>query len=268
MILRRCISMLGLLGWLPIKNAMAASRGPDGYFDQPADKQMALAIADGNVATVRSLLKSGQVQPLTVGRDATNWLVIAVAARQKAVLDALLELGALGDPKGKNAGHAMYAATLLSDLYWLKRLHAAGASLDNHGGGDLLLEVAMDTRNRATLDYYLDHGADVNGRSNAGGSVALAAAMVRRFDLANEFLDRGASPWIMDSLGVTLGFSAERAATKPNWMHGSPMDQHRLRLLQRLHAIGFPSPAPTAGEGRTLRDSGRWPPRHAAGTPP
>ncbi|HYO67327.1 MAG TPA: hypothetical protein VEU33_14720, partial [Archangium sp.] len=101
--------------------------GPDSYFEKPTDKQMARAVADGDVETLRRLLESGEVDPLTVGSDATNWLTIAVAARQKGSLDTLLERGALGDPKGKIAGQALYAATLLDDLYWLKRLHAAGA---------------------------------------------------------------------------------------------------------------------------------------------
>ncbi|OJT17384.1 hypothetical protein BO221_45535 [Archangium sp. Cb G35] len=229
---------------------------------------MARAVADGDAATIRQLLDSSEVDPLTVGRDATNWLVIAVAARQKGALDTLLERGALGGPKGKIAGQALYAATLLDDPYWLKRLHAAGADLNNYGGGKLLLEVAVDTRNRETLDFYLEHGADLNMRSNVGGSVALSTAQARRFDLVNEFLDRGASPWVMDSIGSTLGSTAERAGKVPAWDHRSPMNQERLLLLERLHAIGFPNPAPTADEGHALREAGKWPPPNVPGKAP
>jgi uncharacterized protein len=229
---------------------------------------MARAVADGEVAAIRQLLESGEVDPLTVGREATSWLSIAIAARQKGSLDTLLERGALGDPKGKIAGQALYAATLLDDLYWLKRLHAAGADLNNYGGGDLLLEVAMNTRNREMLDFYLEHGADVNMRSNVGGSVALSAADLRRFDLANEFLDRGASPWVMDSFGTTLGYSAEEAASVPAWDRRSPMNKERVLLLERLHAIGFPNPAPTPDEGHALREAKKWPPPNAPGKAP
>jgi uncharacterized protein len=229
---------------------------------------MARAVAEGDVETIARLLETGEVEPLTVGRDATSWLVIAVAARQKKSLDTLLGLGALGEPKGKIAGQALYAATVLDDLYWLKRLHAAGADLNNYGGGDLLLEVAVDTRNRETLDYYLEHGANLNMPSSVGGSVALSSAQARRFDLVNEFLDRGASPWVMDSFGTTLGFTAERAATVPTWDHRSQMNKERVLVLERLRAVGFPVPAPTPDEGHALREAGKWPPPNAPRTAP
>lgn len=260
-------AMLSLLGGCS-KQGGATVSGPDSYFEKPTDKQMARAVADGEVDTIRRLLESGEVDPLAVGSDATSWLTIAVAARQKGSLDTLLEHGALGDPKGKIAGQALYAATLLDDLYWLKRLHAAGADLNNYGGGDLLLEVAVDTRNREMLDYYLEHGANLNMRTNSGGSVALSTAQAKRFDLVNEFLDRGAAPWVMDSLGSTLGSAAERAGKVPAWDHRSPMNQQRLLLLERLHAIGFPNPAPTANEGHALREAGKWPPPNVPGKAP
>lgn len=260
-------AMLSLFGGCSRQGGATVS-GPDSYFEKPADKQMAWAVAEGDTQSIRRLIESGEVDPLTVGSDATNWLTIAVAARQKGSLDTLLELGALGDPKGKIAGQALYTATLLDDLYWLKRLHAAGADLDNYGGGKLLLEVAVNTRNRQALDFYLENGANLDMRSSVGGSVTLSTAQVRRFDLVNEFLDRGASPWVMDSLGSTLGFTAERAGRVPAWDHRSPMNQERLLLLERLHAIGFPNPAPTAVEGRALREAGKWPPPNAPRTAP
>jgi uncharacterized protein len=259
-----CAALFSLFGWHSAK--AGAAYGPDHYFDKPADKQMALAIADGDIRTIERLIKAGEVNPLAVGRDATNWLTIAILARQKKALDKLLELGALGDPKGKIAGQALYNATLVGtatpfgDLYWVRRLREAGADLNNYGGGDLLLEVAVDTRNPKMLDFYLENGADINMPSNVGGSVALGAAETRRFDLVNEFLDRGASPWVMDAMGATLGFIAERAGKVPAWDHQSQMNRERVRLLQRLHAIGFPNPAPTPDEGHALRQAGKWPP--------
>lgn len=242
--------------------------GPDAYFEKPADKQMARSIAEGDVATIERLLGSGEVDPLTVGRNATNWLSLAIASRQKAALETLLAHGALGDPKGKIAGQALYTATVLDDLSWLERLHAAGASLDNYGGGDLLLAVAMNTRNRATLDFYLEHGANLDLPTTAGGSVALNAADLERFNLVNELLDRGASPWTMDSFGTTLGYAAEEVGASPSWDKRSAMNKERVLLLERLHAIGFPRPAPTPDEGHALRQAGKWPPPNAPRTAP
>jgi hypothetical protein len=262
-----CATLLAWFGGCSRRGGATVS-GPDAYYEKPADKQMALAIADGDVATIERLFASGEVDPLTVGRNATNWLSLAIAARQKAALETLLAHGALGDPKGKIAGQALYTATVLDDLYWLKRLHEAGADLDNRGGGNLLLVVAVNTDNRATLDFYLEHGANLDMPTTTGGSVALSSAQSRRFDLVNEFLDRGASPWVMDSLGTTLGYVAEKAGKVPTWDHRSAMNKERLLLLERLHAIGFPSPAPTIDEGHALRQAGKWPPPGAPKTAP
>lgn len=241
------------------------SSGPHMYFDSDADRRMARAVASGDIATIRSLVGNGVVSPIAVGRDATSWLVIAVAARQKRSLDVLLELGAMDDPKGRIAGQALYAATIQQDLYWLRRLHAAGADLNNRGGGELLLAVAMNTGRRATLEYYLTHGADLEQRTTSGGTVVLAAADLERFDLVNEFLDRGASPWVMDSFGATLGYAAEEPARSASWIRGSAMDSQRETVLRRLHVLGFPDPAPTPDEGFALRERGSWPP---PGSPP
>lgn len=237
--------------------------GPDDYFDRPPDKRMARAIADGDVATAEQLIRNGQVQPLTVGRDQINWLIIAIISQQRGGIEKLLQLGALGPPRGPIAGQALYTATIQDDLVWLKQLHAAGADLNNYGGGDLLLATAMNTQNRATLDFYLAHGADINMPTNVEGSVALTAAIEHHFDLANELLDRGASPWIMDKLGTTLGYAAEHAAQVPSWDQRSQMNRERLVLLQRLHAIGLADPAPSPDQGCALRTKGAWPPANA-----
>jgi hypothetical protein len=253
------LTILGLIGY----PGTASASGPDMYFDASSDKRMALAVASGDVRTMLELMSSKAVEPQALGRKATSWIEIAVIADQREAFDMLVEWGALGPPKGKTAGQAMYSATIKGSLRWLERLHRAGASLDNYGNGELLIVTALDTRNDAVLDFYLRNGADLNMPALAGGSVALSAAMTRRFDMVLKFLDLGASPWVMDSFGTTLGSLAEKAARVPAWDHTSRMNRHRLALLDRLHAIGFPDPAPTPAEGRALRQKKQWPPKAA-----
>ncbi|MCG7393680.1 hypothetical protein MHY87_12250 [Microvirga sp. ACRRW] len=252
-------TLLGLFGY----PGPASAAGPDMYFDAPADKQMAIAVASGDIETMTALLSSKAIDPQAIGRKVTSWIEIAVIADQRKAFDTLVTWDALGPPKGKIAGQAMYSATIKGSIRWLERLHRAGASLDNYGGGDLLIVQALDTRNEAVLDFYIRNGADLNMPAMAGGSVALSAAMTRRFDMVLKFLDLGASPWVMDALGSTLGSIAERAGRVPAWDHSSRMNQHRLELLARLHAIGFPDPAPTAEEGHVLRQKKQWPPKAA-----
>ena len=233
------------------------SRGPDMYFDRPEDKEMARAVARGDLGTMRRLLDQGAVDPVTIGRDNTGWLEIAVLAREKAALDFLLARGAMGDAKSKQAGQALYSATLMrGGLNFLRRLHEAGASLDNYGGGEALLLVAFNSGNKEVLQFYLDRGADINIRTNLGGNVALDAATTWHFDAANRFLDLGADPWVMDAIGATLGYVAESVVKVPAWDRRGPQEIERQKLLARLGAIGFPQSAPTPSEGRALRTAG------------
>lgn len=254
--------LLAALGFLGTAGPAPAS-GPDMYFDAPNDKRMALAVAAGDVGTIEELLSSKAVDPLKIGRNATSWIEIAVLADQRRSFEALLKWGALGPPQGKIAGQAMYSATVKGNLAWLERLYRAGASLDNYGGGELLLITAINIRNASVLDFYLRNGANLDMKSSVGGSAVLSAADAERFDIANMLLDRGASPWVMDSFGTTLGYSAEEAAMTPSWDHSSRMNAHRLSLLERLRKIGFPNPAPTPDQGHALRRKKQWPPKAA-----
>jgi ankyrin repeat protein len=233
---------------------------PEDYFDTPADREMAAAVARGDSESVDRLIVSGAVDPLSTGRRSMTWLAIAIAAEQSTVFEQLLEHGALGPGDGPVAGTAMYTAILKGGARWLRRLLNAGASPDGRGGGDRLLVIAMQAENDEAFDALLQAGADPDAETKLGGNAALSAAYLERFDLANRLLDAGASPWVMDDLGATLGFVAEDSASTPGWVQGSPSDAARRRLLRRLQTVGFPSPAPTPPVGRNLRETGAWPP--------
>jgi hypothetical protein len=92
------------------------------------------------------------------------------------------------------------------------------------------------------------------------GARALHVALdMDRFQIAELLLERGADPWAIDSGGANLGSSvAEPMLTK------SPADEAaQRRLSQRVHAIGWPQPAPSSREVRQLAFSGEWPPAGA-----
>lgn len=235
-------------------------RGPEKDFESLSDKEMAMAVSKGNLTQIEKMLNEKIVSKSARGKNGANWLSIAIAYRQKNAFELLLKLGVLNDPKGENAGTALYMATMLDDLYWLKLLVGAGADLNNFGGGDLLLVRAMDTRNKETLKFYLENGADIHRTTLGGGNIALAAAEVHRFDMANEFLDLGVSPWVIDKMGGTLGWHAEFAAKVPAWNPLSAMEKHRNSLLIRLKKLGYPQPAPIPKEAKLIRSKGLWPP--------
>ncbi|TFY99028.1 ankyrin repeat domain-containing protein [Ramlibacter humi] len=262
---RRSFCLLALAGALRATGAEANAGmlNAEMFAAGPA-REMARAIVEGDDAAVLSMARSGQISLLERGRNGAAFLSLAIAARRRRAFEILLEHGALGDPAGPIAGNALYAATVQPTLYFLERLHHAGADLNNRGGGELLLAVAMNTRRREVLDFYLARGADLERPTTTGGTVALYAADVERFDLVNEFLDRGASPWVMDSMGTTIGYAAQEPAATASWVHGSPMDRQRVALLARLRALGFPFPPPTPDQGHALRQAGAWPPAGAA----
>ncbi len=234
--------------------------GPDAYFETANEKQLASAIAAGDRNAVRTLLAGGDVDPATIGRDATTFLSIAILAKQKDVFEQLLQAGALGDPRGKTAGESMYIATLTDDIYWLKRLLEAGADPNNFGGGNLLIVQAMNSRLDGRLDFYLEQDIDLEAKTNLGGTIALEAARLSRFDLTNQFLALGASPWVVDDLGTTIGYRAEATAKVPAWDKNSKMEVARRKLLATLHEQGFPDPAPMPDEALAMVEQGHWPP--------
>ena len=236
-------------------------QGPEEYFDSPAAKKIAAAITAGEAGRVKTLLTTTDVKPDLLGKNGLTFLSIAILSKRKDVFETLIESGSIGDPAGKSAGHSMYNATMVKNDYWLKRLHESGASLDNSGGGNRLIVQAMNSGIKGRLDYYLDNGANVDGKSNLGGTAALVAARNHHFDIVNHLLDHGASIWVMDDLGHTIGYHVEAVAKLPTWKVGGPHDKQRIKVLDRLKTAGYPFPAPAPKEGVALKNNLQWPPK-------
>lgn len=236
-------------------------QSPEDFFDSPTAKKIATAIAAGEAGRVKTLLGTTEVPADLLGKNGLTFLSIAILSKRKDAFETLIELGAIGDPAGKAAGHSMYNATMVSNDYWLKRLHESGASLDGFGGGNRLIVQAMNSRIKGRLDYYLDNGANVDGKSNLGGTAALTAAKTHQFETVNHLLDHGASIWSMDDSGHTIGYHVEAVAKLPTWKIGGPYDEQRIKVLKRLTAAGFPFPAHTPKNGLALKKSLQWPPK-------
>lgn len=231
---------------------------PSDYFDTQAEKRMADAVAKGDLATARGLLSSGQVAPDMVGRDELGLLQIAIEADQRAMFDLLVEAGAVGNPKAAATGHAMYHATVDSDDYYLKRLHGAGASLDNFGAGELLLLSAGRSKIPGRLDYYIRNGADLDAQTNFGGTAALSFATTTDYEELLALLAAGASPWATTPNGQTIGFWLERTASKPAWKPRPETVARRDRIVETLRSAGVPHPPPPPVEVKRKLEQGNW----------
>lgn len=233
---------------------------PSDYFDSQAEKRVADAVAAGDLDTVRAGLSGGQVAPDAAGRENLGFLQIAIEADQRAVFDLLIEAGAVGNPKAAATGHAMYQATVDSDDYYLRRLHEAGASLDNKGAGELLLLSAGRSQIPGRLEYYIQNGADLDGKTNFGGTAALSLATTADYDGVLALLDAGASPWATTPNGQTIGFWLERVASKPAWKPRPETIAKRERIVAKLRAAGVPYPPPPPAQVKSQIEQGAWGP--------
>lgn len=231
---------------------------PSDSFDDLAEKQMAKAVASGDVGTVRDLLASKQVSPTASGRNGLGWLQLAIITEHHEVLDVLLQAGALGDPAGKTTGHAMYQATVADDPYWLKTLHEAGASLDNRGGGELLLLSAARSKLPGRLEYFIKNGADLDAETLMGDTAAVSSATTGNYPAVLTLLDAGASPWTVSPRGHTIGFWLERRASKPAWNPESAAAAQRTQVIAKLKELGVPHPPPAPEEVLTRKQAGQW----------
>ncbi len=231
---------------------------PSDNFDGPAEKKMAEAIVSGDVAAVREGFASGGVSLAASGRNGLGWLQLAIQASQRPAFDALLTAGAIGDPKSVTTGHAMYEATVADDSSWLKALHTAGASLDNRGGGELLLLSAARSKLPGRLAYFIENGADLEAATLSGDTALISTAKTGNYPAALDLLEAGASPWASSPRGHTIGFWLERTAGKPAWDVTSEAEQQRQQIIAILLSRGVPHPPPSPDEVLELQKSGDW----------
>lgn len=256
----RAVPGLGYLLLLCILLGCNGANMSKPIFDRADDNEMARAVSTGDLSKARGLIDSGRVDPLTIGRERSGWLAIAVASEEWEMMEYLLSAGALGPADGPLAGQAMYFATTRDDPKWLERLRRAGASLDNRGGGELLVQVAANTKNPAILDYYIEQGADLSGVNTLHDPVIVACAMSGNYPAVQRLLDAGVSAWSSSADGTTIGFWLERVASRRAWDRTSTAERERQAIIARLRAAGVPHPPPSPDEVKALREAGRWPP--------
>lgn len=85
------------------------------------------------------------------------------------------------------------------DLATVKRLVEVGVPIDaaptsEAGGGSPALIVAAWAGHDNVIQYFLDHGANINRRDSCGNTALNAAAMRGRLSTAQLLLSRGANP--------------------------------------------------------------------------
>ena len=85
----------------------------------------------------------------------------------------------------------------------------------------------------------------------------VAAAQVDQWRMVEILIDHGADIWAHDQFGIT---AAQRTLTS-RVLRGSPDDEARLRVIEKLKARGYPFPPPGRAEILALDKDGKWPPK-------
>jgi hypothetical protein len=183
--------------------------GADDFTD-PAAREIAAAIADGNDARLRELAANGGDLDAR-GPKGDTILTFAVTYWPDRV-PLLVELGA--DPNagaGPGAG-PLYRAAVTGATGAADALLRAGAQPDvTDDEGTPVIFHTLKLQDTAIFDMLVRHGADLRGRDARGYTLLMAAAWYRRWPQARMLLERGIDPTAQSRYGDTLRTILETA---------------------------------------------------------
>lgn len=172
--------------------AVAADVPADGK--KPSDGEIFFSDADERAKTIEFLIARGaDVNAKSSAGDSA--LEIAVAKKDGATRDALLDRGALPDAGALFAAVAAGDAEAPGDAESADALLAHGADANARAGKLPVLAIAVEKGDVRTAKVLLNRGADVNATIVAGKkpvSLLAVAAASGNVEMARLFLDRGA----------------------------------------------------------------------------
>ena len=172
--------------------AVAADVPADGK--KPSDGEIFFSDADERAKTIEFLIARGaDVNAKSSAGDSA--LEIAVAKKDGATRDALLDRGALPDAGALFAAVAAGDDKTPGDAESADALLAHGADANARAGKLPVLAIAVEKGDVRTAKVLLNRGADVNATIVAGKkpvSLLAVAAASGNVEMARLFLDRGA----------------------------------------------------------------------------
>lgn len=173
--------------------------------DDPRTAELAQAAAGGDAGRVRDLVRQG-ADPNARGEQGVTLLQLAMLARSKRGLEALLAAGADPNAPGLGGATAVHGAAIADDPDYLRIVLDGGGDPDARHGetGATPLAGATGPRTDAQLHMLLEAGADPGAPDRSGNTPLHKAAMINAGAHVLALLEAGADPQALNAQGETF----------------------------------------------------------------
>jgi uncharacterized protein len=238
-------------------------------FSDPKARELAVAAALGDAATIRRLMRDEGVDPDLIfgGRDGGMPLLAwPVYARNPEGLRAMLENGA--DPNAAkpyprregftptNHSNAMVWASEQEDQTYLNLLLDHGGDPDTRNANNeaLLFHAFIKQNKWRNVQLLVERGADVNASVGMGGTILGHYASNGGFMMTHWLLEHGADPTLDYAFGKPVHAPDSHTIEAVFWHPGNPDDPTWQRRCQQwLLAHGHARP-PMPEHYRLMRE--------------
>lgn len=237
-------------------------------FADPKARELAVAAALGDAATIRRLMRDEGVDPDLIfgGRDGGMPLLAwPIHARNPEGLRAMLENGA--DPNAKlsyetrdrgtrHHANAMVWASEQEDQTYLNLLLDHGGDPDTRNANNeaLLFHAFIKQNQWRNVQLLVERGADVNASVGMGGTILGHYASNGGFMMTHWLLEHGADPTLDYAFGKPVHSPDSHTIEAVFWHPGNPDDPSWQRKCQQwLLAHGHARP-PMPEHYRLMRE--------------
>ncbi|MEO6104621.1 MAG: ankyrin repeat domain-containing protein [Pseudoxanthomonas sp.] len=182
----------------------AAIKDPALPFRDPAIKPLAAAVAEGNIARIRTLAEAADLS--AHGDDNVTLLEWAIWNQKPASLSALLEAGADPAEPGMDSESVAHMAAMVDDSRYLQVLIDNGAPIDlvSVRAGRTPIFRAVQSRRDSQFEQLVNAGANIRRVDSMGDSLLHVASQVNDADRVLQLLQLGVDPHATNGRGDTF----------------------------------------------------------------
>ncbi|MCC4601708.1 ankyrin repeat domain-containing protein [Xanthomonas melonis] len=248
-----CLWLLAIAGCSPAAQSRYAL---ERHFTDPKAQALALAAEQGDVDTIRRLMKDEGVNPDRIfSKEGHPLLFWPIFTHNPAGLKAMLENGA--DPNAAqpyppepgrsqtNVSNAMVWAAEQDDPVYLKLLldHGGDPNTRNANNESLLFHALIKQNKWRNIQLLVERGADVNALAGMGGTLIDNYAIGGAFEPVYWLLERNADPSLVYEGGGAVHRVDSGTIEAAFWHPGDPSNpQWQRRCQQWLLAHGYERP--------------------------